>query len=173
MYLHRDTKEDIPNTFDPETSNKFFAVVEVIWIISKGWIKREDIPADVLKRVDDEIAFVKNRIELHTKNHKNGNDEKNFPSKCPECLSEIEFLQYQYELRKKDIPREFVNPAYATEKLSIWDIVQLLRHGAVDFSLMPKEIKEKVDAELHRRGKIWKNTMSRSQHSEIVNQENR
>lgn len=56
------------------------------------------------------------------------------------------------DIHKKDIPREFVNPTYATEKLSIWEIVQLLQFGAVNFSLMPKEIKEKVDAELHRRG---------------------
>ena len=59
MYLHRDTKEDIPNTFDPETSNKFFSVVEVIYCISKGWVKRKDVPADVLKRVDAEIKFVR------------------------------------------------------------------------------------------------------------------
>jgi len=59
MYLHRDTKEDIPNTFVPESANKFFTVVEVIYCISKGYVKREDVPADVLKRVDAEIKFVR------------------------------------------------------------------------------------------------------------------
>ena len=73
------------------------------------------------------------------------------------------------DIRKEDIPREFVNPNLAREKISIWDIVQLIGHGAVDFSLMPKEIRDRVDAELDRRGKLWRNTMSRSQHSEIVN----
>ena len=76
-----------------------------------------------------------------------------------------------YDIRKEDIPREFVNPTLAREKVSIWDIVQLLGHGAVDFSLMPKEIQSRVYEELHRRGKLWRNTMSRSLHSEIVNQE--
>ncbi len=162
MYWYRDNKEDIPNTFDPASANKFFSVPILIWIISKGWIKREDIPADVLKRVDDEIAFVKNRIELHTKNHKNGNDEKNFPSKCPECLSEIEFLQYQYELHSENIPREFVNPSLVRQKVSIWDIVQLLGHGAVDFSLVPKVIRKKVDTELNRRHKVYEQKIKES-----------
>ena len=59
------------------------------------------------------------------------------------------------DIRKKDIPREFVNTGLIREKVSIWDIVQLARHGAVDFSLMPKEIKARVDAELDRRHKIY------------------
>ena len=59
MYLYRDTKHDIPNTFDPVTANKFFSVPILIWNISKGYVKREDIPADVLKRVDAEIKFVR------------------------------------------------------------------------------------------------------------------
>ena len=78
-------------------------------------------------------------------------------------------MKKDLDIKRKDIPREFVNPALHDEKVSIWQIIQLLRHGAVDFSLMPKEIKEKVDAELDRRGKLWRNTMSRSQHSELVN----
>jgi len=67
--------------------------------------------------------------------------------------AEIEFRNA--DIRKKYIPREFVNPAYATEKLSIWEIVQLSRHGAVDFSLMPKVIKDKVDVELDRRHQVY------------------
>ncbi len=59
------------------------------------------------------------------------------------------------DIRKKDIPREFVNPTLIPEKVSIWDIVQLLGHGAVDFSLMPKEIQDRVYAELDRRHKIY------------------
>ena len=59
MYFHLDTKHDIPNTFDPETGNKFFSVVEIIYCISKGYVKREDIPDDVLKIVDAEIKFVR------------------------------------------------------------------------------------------------------------------
>ncbi len=59
MYFHLDTKHDIPNTFDPVSANKFFSVTIIIWSISKGYVKREDIPADVLKRVDAEIKFVR------------------------------------------------------------------------------------------------------------------
>jgi len=59
MYFHRDTKHDIPNTFDPASANKFFSVTIIIWSISRGWIKREDVPPDVLKRVDAEIKFVR------------------------------------------------------------------------------------------------------------------
>ena len=58
MYHYRDTKRDIPNTFDPISENKFFSVPILIWNISKGFVKRENIPADVLKRVDAEIKFI-------------------------------------------------------------------------------------------------------------------
>jgi hypothetical protein len=57
------------------------------------------------------------------------------------------------DIHKEDIPREFVNKTLLREKVSIWGIVQLLGHGAVDFSLMPNEIREKVEAELDRRHK--------------------
>jgi len=67
MCLHRDTKEDIPNTFDHESANKFFTVVEVIYCISKGYVKRKDVPADVLKRVDAEIKFVRETQVKKTK----------------------------------------------------------------------------------------------------------
>ncbi len=77
------------------------------------------------------------------------------------------------DIRKEDIPREYVNPTLLREYVSIWGIVQLLQFGAVDFSLMPKEIKEKVDAEIHRRGFYGETPLSRSQHSELVNPENR
>jgi len=59
MYYHKDIEQDIPNTFDPESGNEFFSVIEVINSISNGYVKREDIPADVLKRVDAEIKFVR------------------------------------------------------------------------------------------------------------------
>ena len=57
MYWYRDRKKDIPNTFDPVSANKFFSVPILIWIIDKGYVKREDVSADVLKRVDAEIKF--------------------------------------------------------------------------------------------------------------------
>ncbi len=59
------------------------------------------------------------------------------------------------DIHKKDIPREFVNPTLIPEKVSIWDIVQLVGHGAVDFSRMPKEIRDRVEAEIHRRHEIY------------------
>ena len=74
-----------------------------------------------------------------------------------------------YDLHEKKIPREYINKALAGDYYSIWDIVQLLGHGAVNFELMPKEIRASVETELHRRGKLWRNTMSRSQHSATVN----
>jgi len=58
MYFHLDTKHDIPNTFDSVSVNKFFSVPILIWNITNGYVKREDIPADVLKRVNDEIKFI-------------------------------------------------------------------------------------------------------------------
>ena len=59
MYKYRDTKRDIPNTFDTElTENKFFCVAEVIFMIDRGFVKRKDVPKDVLKRVDAEIEFI-------------------------------------------------------------------------------------------------------------------
>jgi len=57
MYWYRDTKHDIPNTFDPISINKFFSVPIVIHTIDRGWVKRKDVPDDVLKRVDAEIRF--------------------------------------------------------------------------------------------------------------------
>ncbi len=59
MYQYRDTKKDIPNTFDPVSANKFFSVPILIWNITQELVKREDIPADVLKRVDAEIQFIR------------------------------------------------------------------------------------------------------------------
>ena len=88
MYLYRDTKEDIPNNFAPDLiENKVFSIPVIIFLLDKGFMKRECVPSDVLKRVDAENAFLDYSYELHTKNHKNGDDEKNYPSKCPECLS--------------------------------------------------------------------------------------
>ncbi len=59
MYRYKDTKRNIPNTFDPVSANKFFSVPILIWNISKGFVKREDIPDGVLKRVDAEIEFIR------------------------------------------------------------------------------------------------------------------
>ncbi len=59
MYLYRDIKKNIPNTFDPVSANKFFSVPILIWNITQEYVNREDIPVDVLKRVDAEIKFVR------------------------------------------------------------------------------------------------------------------
>jgi len=59
MYYYRDTKRDIPNTFGSDLiENKIFWIPEVIFLIDRGFIKRKDVPADVLKRVDAEIEFI-------------------------------------------------------------------------------------------------------------------
>jgi len=59
MHWYRDTKTDIPNTFAPDViENKVFSIALVINLIDKGFVKREDVPADVLKRVDTEIGFI-------------------------------------------------------------------------------------------------------------------
>jgi len=55
------------------------------------------------------------------------------------------------DIHKEDIPKKFVNPTLQREMVSIWDVVQLIGHGACDLSSMPKEIRAKVDAELERR----------------------
>jgi len=59
MYKYRDSKEDVPNTFDPVSSNKFFSIPVIIHLISRGRFKREDLPEDVLKRVDAEIKYIR------------------------------------------------------------------------------------------------------------------
>lgn len=59
------------------------------------------------------------------------------------------------DIHKEDIPRKFVNPTLQREKVSIWDVVQLIGHGACDLSSMPKEIRAKVDAELERRHNFY------------------
>jgi len=68
MYWYRDTKQDIPNTFDSLTENKFFSIPVIIYILDREWIKRNDIPDDVLKRVDEEIKF---QLDPEEKNIKN------------------------------------------------------------------------------------------------------
>ena len=58
MYWYRDTKRDIPNNFAPDiVENKDFCIAEVISLLGKGFMKRKDVPADVLKRIDAEIEF--------------------------------------------------------------------------------------------------------------------
>jgi hypothetical protein len=59
MYYYRDTKRDIPNTFGSDLiENKIYCIPEVIFLIDRGFIKRKDVPTDVLKRVDTEIEFI-------------------------------------------------------------------------------------------------------------------
>ena len=59
MYKYNDTKRDIPNTFDPVSANKFFSIPIIIHLISRGRFKREDLPENVLKRVDAEIKYIR------------------------------------------------------------------------------------------------------------------
>ena len=59
MYYYRDTKEDIPNTFAPDIiENKVFSIPVIIYLLDKGFMKRDCVPVDVLKRVDAEIEFI-------------------------------------------------------------------------------------------------------------------
>lgn len=59
MYSYRDTERDIPNTFGSDViENKTYCIPEVIFLIDRGFIKRENVPADVLKRVDAELKFI-------------------------------------------------------------------------------------------------------------------
>ena len=59
MYKYRDTGRDIPNTFNTDLlENKDYCIPEIIFILDRGFIKREDLPADVLERVDAEIKFI-------------------------------------------------------------------------------------------------------------------
>jgi len=59
------------------------------------------------------------------------------------------------DIRVKNIPRKYINKTLVAEYYSIWDIVQLVGHGAVDFSLMPKDIQDRVYAELDRRHEVY------------------
>ena len=60
MYLYRDTEENIPNTFAPDLiENKTFSIPVIIFLLDKGFMERECVPTDVLKRVDAEIKFVR------------------------------------------------------------------------------------------------------------------
>ena len=65
MYKYKDTKRDIPNTFAQDMDNEDFCIPEIISIIGKGWIQREDVPPDVLKRVDAEIEFIRKTLFLN------------------------------------------------------------------------------------------------------------
>ncbi len=68
MYWYRDCERDIPNTFDPVSANKFFNIPILIWKISKGFVKRENVPAYILRRVDAEIEFQKDPDEKNIAN---------------------------------------------------------------------------------------------------------
>jgi len=78
-------------------------------------------------------------------------------NKLPPELAKVvqEEIRRSVDLHKEDIPREFVNPTLMREKVSIWDVVQLIGHGACNLSSMPKEIRAKVDAELDRRHQVY------------------
>jgi len=69
---------------------------------------------------------------------------------------------------EKNIPNTFL-PLCDEKVFSVKYLTGLLRHGCVSLDRMPKDVAEKVENELSRRGKIWRNTLSRSQHSHIVN----
>ena len=72
MYYYRDTKRDIPNTFGSDLiENKTYCIPEVIFLIDREFIKRKDVPADVLTRVDAEIEFI---IKTQVKKE-NGGDQ--------------------------------------------------------------------------------------------------
>ena len=59
MYYYRDTERNIPNTFAPDIiENEDFCIPEIIAFLDEGFMKRDDIPADILKRVDAEIKFI-------------------------------------------------------------------------------------------------------------------
>jgi len=59
VYYYRDTKRDIPNNFTSDLiENKDFCIAEVIFLIDRGFVKRENVPTDVLNRVDAEIEFI-------------------------------------------------------------------------------------------------------------------
>ena len=59
MYYYRDTKRDIPNNFAPDIiENKDFCIPEIISFLDDRFMKREDVPTDVLKRVDAELEFI-------------------------------------------------------------------------------------------------------------------
>ncbi len=59
MYYYRDTERDIPNTFGSDViENKTYCIPEVIFLIDRGFIKRKDVSADVLKRVDAELKYL-------------------------------------------------------------------------------------------------------------------
>ena len=63
MYKHRDTKRDIPNNFAPDLiENKDFTITELIYLLDKGFMKRDCVPTDVLKRVDTENKFIDSQI---------------------------------------------------------------------------------------------------------------
>ncbi len=59
MYYYRDTKRDIPNTFNTDLlENKDYCIPEIIYLLDSDFIKRKDLTDDVLKRVDTEIEFI-------------------------------------------------------------------------------------------------------------------
>ena len=80
MYKYRDKKQDIPNTFDSKCSNKFFSVPMLIYNLGRGWIKREDLPHDVLKRIDAEIKFLR-ETKVKPKVHEKNTSDYRLPSK--------------------------------------------------------------------------------------------
>ena len=69
MRWYRDTKQDIPNTFAPDIiENEDFCIPEIIAFLDEGFMKRDDIPADILKRVDAEMEFQRNPEEKNIHN---------------------------------------------------------------------------------------------------------
>jgi len=69
------------------------------------------------------------------------------------------------DIHKEDIPSELVNTGLIRKYVSIWDIVQLIGHGAVQVDKLPKEIQDRVYAELDRRHKIYEEKIKESNNS--------
>ncbi|MCP6727110.1 MAG: hypothetical protein KJI69_03740 [Patescibacteria group bacterium] len=62
-YKHRDTEQNIPNNFAPDLiENKIFSIPVIIYLLDKGFMKRDCVPADVLKRVNAENEFIDSQI---------------------------------------------------------------------------------------------------------------
>ena len=63
MYKRRDTERDIENNFAPDLiENKDFTITEIIHLLDKGFMKRDCVPTDILKRVDAENEFIDSQI---------------------------------------------------------------------------------------------------------------
>jgi len=68
MYEWTDTKRNIKNTFAPDLIAKgTYCMQEIIYLVTKGFMKRDCVPPDILKRMDAEIKFVRETLVEKTK----------------------------------------------------------------------------------------------------------